>query len=715
MPRRVQPAPHRSRGCWRAPSLGAGPRSMGQSGPYRRRVGTRRHHRAHGTLVRLRWPVANSPPSPPSPPIRTRPGCKEQVVPSKNRSWSPERSSQLYQVQGWGSDYFCVTDSGHVMVRPDPRQDLSVDLYELVGDLTGRGLDLPLLIRFSDIVADRIRRINECFRRAIGEYEYGGTYRGVFPVKVNQQRHLVEEVVEAGRPWQFGLEAGSKPELLIALSAMHDTGGLIICNGYKDLKYIETALVAQQFDKTVIVVLERIEELDLVFKASERLGIAPLLGVRAKLTAKGVGRWADSAGERAKFGLTTAEIVYVLDRLGERKMLDCLQLLHFHIGSQISSIIPIKNAMQEASNIYVEIAKMGAKMGYLDVGGGLAIDYDGSKTDFHASRNYTLHEYAADVVAHIQTACAKANVMPPTIVSESGRAIAAHHSVLVVEVVGVSEVRYGEPTEPDRESNRLLRDLYDTYQGIVPKNVQESWHDANQAKEEAQSLFKYGYLGLRERAQAERLYWHCCEKLQSTLTRMKQIPEELQHLEGTLSAIYYCNFSVFQSAPDVWAIDQLFPVMPIHRLEEEPSINARLADVTCDSDGMIDHFIDVEDEKQTLCLHSYDSNQPYYLGMFLTGAYQEILGDMHNLFGDTNAVHVKLTEDGYTVQHVVKGDSVSQVLRYVGYNPESMVEAVRHQTERAVAGGKLTNQQVKTLMQHYEESLRGYTYLTSDE
>ncbi len=635
-----------------------------------------------------------------------------------NRSsvlWLPEKSAQLYQVQGWGSEYFSVSDLGHVMVRPDPRQELAVDLYELVGDLTMRGLDLPLLIRFSDIVADRIRRINECFRRAIGEYEYAGTYRGVYPVKVNQQRHLVEEVVEAGRPWQFGLEAGSKPELLIALAAMHDAGGLIICNGYKDSKYIETALVAQKFDKTVIIVLERIEELELVLHASEKLGISPLLGVRAKLTAKGVGRWADSAGERAKFGLTTAEIVHVIDRLGEKNMLGCLQLLHFHIGSQVSSIIPIKNAMQEASNIYVELAKMGAAMGYIDVGGGLAIDYDGSKTDFHASRNYTMHEYAADVVAHIQAACSKASVQPPTIVSESGRAIAAHHSVLVFEVVGANEIRFGDAVEPPKDSQRLLRDLYETYQGIVPKNVQESWHDANQAKEEAQSLFKYGYLSLRERAQAERLYWHCCEKLQHTLRRMKLVPEELQHLESSLSSIYYCNFSVFQSAPDVWAIDQLFPTMPIHRLDEEPTIRARLADMTCDSDGIIDHFIDLEDEKHTLDVHTYDPQQPYYLGMFLTGAYQEILGDMHNLFGDTNAVNVKLMEDGYKVRHVIKGDSVSEVLRYVGYDPASMVEAVRHQTERAVAAGKLTNQQVKTLMQHYEESLRGYTYLTSND
>ncbi len=634
---------------------------------------------------------------------------------SPNGAWSPQRSAELYQIRGWGAPYFSINAKGHVEVCADPRRERSINLYELTGELKTRGFDLPLLVRFSDVVGDRIRKLNESFRRAIEEYEYDGTYRGVFPVKVNQQRHLVEEIVEFGRPWQYGLEAGSKPELLIALAVMQDKGGLVICNGYKDLTYIETALVAQKFDKTVIVVLERFEELELVVRASERLGIAPLLGVRAKLTAKGIGRWAASAGDRAKFGLTTAEIVQVVDQLAALNMLDCLQLLHFHVGSQISSIIPIKNALQEASNIYVELAKMGAKMGYLDIGGGLAIDYDGSKTDFHASKNYSLSEYAADVVAHIQDACAKAEVKPPTIVSESGRAVAAHHSVLIFEVVGVNEVRFGEPQDPGPSAHRLLQELYETYQGILPKNVQESWHDANQAKEEAQSLFKYGYVSLRERAQAERLYWHCCEKLQQTLRRMKQVPEELYDLDRTLGAIYYCNFSIFQSAPDVWAIDQLFPIMPIHRLGEEPTVSATLADLTCDSDGMIDNFIDVEEEKHTLEVHPVRPGEPYFLGMFLNGAYQEILGDMHNLFGDTNAVHVRLTESGYQIRHVIKGDSIAEVLRYVEYDPDQMVEAVRRQAERAVSAGELTNVQMRTLMRHYEESLRSYTYLTSEE
>ena len=628
--------------------------------------------------------------------------------------WTPKDSSERYQVRGWGLPYFFVNERGHVEVRPDGRTERAVDLYALAQDLTARGLVLPLLVRFSDIVAHRIERINDSFQRAITEYDYEGSYRGVYPVKVNQQRHLVEEVVEFGRPWHFGLEAGSKPELLIALATMEDTGGLIICNGYKDARYIETALIAQQFERKVIVVLERLEELELVVKASQALNIRPLLGVRARLTAKGVGRWQNSSGDRAKFGLSSAEMVELVDRLARYEMLDCLQLLHFHIGSQVSSIIPIKNALSEASNLYVELAKMGCRMGYFDVGGGLAVDYDGSKTDFHASKNYHLDEYAADVVDHIQSACLKAELPMATIISESGRAIAAHHSVLIFDVVGANEVRFGEPKEPEPGSHRLLEELYETYQGILPKNVQESWHDASQAKDEAQNLFKYGYMSLRERAQADRLFWHCCEKIQDTLGRVKFIPEELQDLEQATSSIYYCNFSVFQSAPDVWAINQLFPVIPIHRLDEEPTVRAKLADLTCDSDGMIDHFIDLEDERRTLDVHPYREDEPYYLGMFLNGAYQEILGDLHNLFGDTNAVHVRLTGDGYQIRHVVKGDSVGEVLQYVEYSPSSMMESVRHQAERALARGKLTNEQMRTLMRHYEESLGSYTYLMED-
>jgi arginine decarboxylase len=632
-------------------------------------------------------------------------------------AWSIQKSAELYQVRGWGHPYFTINRAGHVEVVPDPeRAHLRIDLHDLVKDLEARGLELPLLLRFSDVLKDRVRRINECFAQAISEYQYKGTYRCVFPVKVNQQKHVIDEVVEFGAPWRLGLEAGSKPELLIALAAEQEAGGLVICNGYKDQKYIETALLSQRFDKTVIVVLERIEELEFTLRAFQKTGIRPTLGVRAKLSSRGMGRWADSTGDRAKFGLTASEIVEVVDRLQERDMLDCLQLLHFHAGSQISSIIPIKQAVREAANIYVELAKMGANMKFLDVGGGLAVDYDGSKTDFHASKNYNIQEYAYDVVAAILEACTRADLPHPTIISESGRAIAAHQSVLVFEVVGKSEVRFGSPQDPGPQAHRILQQLYETHQGIAPKNLQESFHDALQSKEEAESLFKYGYLGLRERAQAERLFWACCEKIANFARTMKRVPEEILQLDQVMAAIYYGNFSVFQSIPDSWAIDQLFPIMPIHRLEEEPTVKATIADLTCDSDGKIDHFIDVEDVRRVLPMHHWREGERYFVGIFLNGAYQEILGDLHNLFGDTHAVHVRLDgEGGYEVSHVVKGDTITQVLEYVEYEPGAMIERVRRQAERARRQGLITFDQVKLLMKHYEESLGSYTYLTQDD
>ena len=633
---------------------------------------------------------------------------------SQAGNWSVKKSAKLYQIKGWGEPYFTINADGHIEVRPDPTQDRAIDLYNLAMQLGERGLDLPLLIRFPNILQDRIRQLNQCFENAITEYGYEGKYRGVFPIKVNQQRHLVEEIVKFGRPWRFGLEAGSKPELLIALAAMEDEDGFIICNGYKDLAYLEAALVAQRFDNTVVVVLERIEELELAFRASEKLGIRPCLGVRAKLSSKGIGRWADSAGDRAKFGLSMSEIVRVVDELAKRDMLDCLQLLHFHLGSQVSSIIPVKNAMREAGQIYVELMKMGCEMRFIDVGGGLAVDYDGSKTDFRASMNYDLQEYAYDVVAGIQEACEKAALRPPTIVSESGRSIAAYQSVLVFDALGVDRVDFEDPAEPSAEEHRILDELYETWRGIQPKNVQESWHDAQQALEEARSLFKFGYLGMRDLARAEQLFWSCCEKIRQSMKRLKYVPEELHEVDELMGAIYYCNFSLFQSAPDIWAMDHLFPFMPIHRLDEEPTIRGRLADVTCDSDGIVDHFIDVEEVQHSLDLHPVQSGQPYLLGMFLGGAYQEILGDLHNLFGDTNAVHVRLEEYGYSVANVIKGDAIDEVLRYLQYDPEEMVERVRKQAERALNQGRMTLPQLRTFMRHYEESLRGYTYLKGD-
>ena len=631
--------------------------------------------------------------------------------------WSVSKSADLYQIRGWGNPYFTINDLGRVQVVPDPtRPEHTIDLFELVNDLDARGLELPLLLRFSDVLKDRVKRINECFHKAITEYEYKGLYRGVFPVKVNQQKHFIDEVVEFGAPWRLGLEAGSKPELLIALAAEQEPGGLVICNGYKDQKYIETALLAQRFDKTVIVVLERIEELDLMMRAFKKTGIRPCIGVRAKLGSKGVGRWADSVGDRAKFGLTASEIVEVVDRLQQDDMLDCLQLLHYHAGSQLSSIISVKTAIREAANIYCELAKMGAGMKYLDVGGGLAVDYDGSKSDFHASKNYNIQEYAYDIVAAIAEACTKVDIAHPIIISESGRAIAAHQSVLVFEIVGKNEVRFGMPVEPDAKAHKVLKQLFETYGGVQPKNLQEAFHDATQIKEEADSLFKFGYLSLRERAQAEKLFWACCERILEAAKKLKRIPDEIVQLEQMMASIYYGNFSVFQSIPDSWAIDQLFPIMPIHRLDQEPTVKATLADLTCDSDGKVDHFIDIEDVKRVLPVHPFSEDQRYYMGIFLNGAYQEILGDLHNLFGDTNAVHVRLDDEGgYEIGHFVKGDEIREVLSYVEYEPGVMVERVRRQAERARRQGLITFDQVKLLMKHYEDSLGSYTYLTADE
>ena len=630
-------------------------------------------------------------------------------------SWTVEKSAELYQIRGWGMPYFRINELGHIEIRPEPDVDRGIDLYDLTHQLSQRGIELPILIRFPGILQHRIKLINQCFEKAISEYAYQGRYRGVFPIKVNQQRHLVDEIVSAGAAWQFGLEAGSKPELLIALAAMDDNDGFIICNGYKDRVYIETALIASQFDNTVVIVLERVDELELALRATKKLNIRPVLGIRAKLSSKGMGRWADSAGDRAKFGLSTSEIVTVVDRLQQQGMLDCLQLLHFHIGSQVSSIIPWKNAMREASQLYVELVKMGCAMGYLDVGGGLAVDYDGSRSDFRASRNYEVQEYANDVVAGIQDACDKAGVQAPTIVNECGRAIAAYQSVLVFDAVGeLHDIDPMQPTQPGADAHRVQTELWETWRAVKPKNVQESWHDATQALEEARSLFKFGYLSLRQLAESERLFRACCERIRTKMAEKKRIPEELEKLDELLGTIYYCNFSLFQSAPDIWAMDQLFPIVPIHRLDEEPTVKARLADLTCDSDGVIQKFIDVEDIQSALDVHRVQPGQAYLMAMFLGGAYQETLGDLHNLFGDTNAVHVRLEDYGYSVANVIKGDAIDEVLRYLQYDPEDMVERVRKQAEHAFNAGRMTIEQLRMFMRHYEKSLRGYTYLKGD-
>jgi len=627
-------------------------------------------------------------------------------------SWTIEDSENLYRIQGWGEPYFSINAAGHVTVSPKGDRGGSLDLFELVNALKQRNLGLPLLIRFSDILEDRIERLNACFAKAIARYSYPGVYRGVFPVKCNQQRHLVEDLVRFGRPHQFGLEAGSKPELLIALATLNTPGALLICNGYKDREYIETAMLAQRLGQRPIIVLEQVEEIQLVIHASRKLGIQPVLGLRAKLSSKGIGRWGDSAGDRAKFGLTVPEVLRAVEQLEAANMLGSLQLLHFHIGSQISSISVIKDALREASQIYVELVRLGANMQYLDVGGGLGVDYDGSKTNFHTSKNYNMQNYANDVVAEIKEACSERNLPVPTLISESGRAIASHQSVLIFNALGTSDVSAIIPTPSQEKEHLILRNLYEVYQSIDLENYQEAYHDAIQFKEEAISLFGFGYLSLSDRACAEQLYWACCKKILAIIRQQDYVPDDLEDLEKIMASIYYVNLSVFQSAPDSWAIDQLFPIMPIHRLNEEPTKRGILADLTCDSDGKIDQFIDLRDIKSVLELHPLKPGEPYYLGMFLNGAYQEIMGNLHNLFGDTNTVHIHLSPKGYQIEHVVKGDTMKEVLGYVQYDPEDLLENIRKQAENALQEKQITLQEAQLLLQNYERSLRSYTYLS---
>lgn len=638
---------------------------------------------------------------------------KSHAITSVEKPWTIEQSEELYRIKGWGEPYYSINALGHVTVSPKGDRGGSLDLYELIEALRRRNLSLPLVIRFSDILEDRIERLNACFARAIARYNYGGVYRGVFPVKCNQHRHLVEDLVRFGAPYQFGLEAGSKPELMIALATLTTPGALLICNGYKDREYVETAILASRLGQTSIIVIEQVDEVQMVIDASRKLGIEPVVGVRAKLSTKGSGRWGCSTGDRAKFGLTIPEMLAAVEKLSEAGLLNSLQLLHFHIGSQISSISVIKDAIREASQIYVELLKLGANMKYLDVGGGLAVDYDGSKSKYHASKNYNMQNYANDIVAEVKEACEERSMPVPTLISESGRAIASHQSVLVFDVLGVSDVSTGTPPEVTEKEHLILRNLYETYQSIALLNYQEAYHDAIQFKEEAISLFNFGYLSLPERAKAERLYWACCEKIREILRLQNYVPDELEDLEQTMASIYYVNLSVFQSAPDSWAIDQLFPIMPIHRLDEEPTERATLADLTCDSDGKIDQFIDLQATKPVLEVHTLKPDQPYYLGMFLGGAYQEIMGNLHNLFGDTNAVHIKLTPTGYQIEHVVKGDTMTQVMGYVEYDAEDLIESIRQQTEQALHDKRITIEESQLLLQNYERGLTGYTYLSS--
>ena len=628
------------------------------------------------------------------------------------RAWTIKDSFELYNVGGWGREFFSINEAGRIQVTPAGPNSTRIDLKELVDDLRERGVNLPVLIRFSDILRTRVELLCGSFQQAIVENDYKGTYRGVYPIKVNQQRHVVEELIEYGRPYNLGLEAGSKPELLVALALQENPDALILCNGYKDRAFIETAMLAQKLGRKVIITMDRMGELDTIIAASRELDIKPIIGVRARLSTKGAGKWVESTGDRSKFGLTTTEMVAAVERLRAEGMLESLQLLHFHIGSQITAIRAIKDALREASRIFVELYKLGANVRYMDCGGGLGVDYDGSQTNFHSSVNYTLQEYAADVVSQVAEACNATGVPHPDIVTESGRALTAHHSVLVYNVLDTNQMLLGHiPASLAKDEHRVIQQLYETYDSVSGKNFQESYHDILQLKEEGITAFNLGFLDLKARARVEQLFYATIEKILKIVRELDYVPDELEGLERQLADTYYCNFSLFQSLPDHWAVRQLFPTLPIDRLNKQPTRRAILADLTCDSDGKMDQFIDLRDVKHYLELHPVNG-EPYYLATFLVGAYQEILGDLHNLFGDTDAVHVKIDGDDYTVEHVVEGDSVTEVLSYVQYSKEDLISRVRKAMDAALRDRRLTPAESGRLMRRYEEALDGYTYLT---
>ncbi len=625
--------------------------------------------------------------------------------------WTSVDAVELYDVARWGKGYFSVGDNGHMYVHPGKDPLRRISLKELIDSLVLRGINLPVLLRFGEIIKHRMGEIHQAFRNAIREHNFNGDYCCVFPIKVNQQRHVVEEVYKYGKPYGFGLEAGSKPELLAVLG-IADNDTPIVCNGFKDDEYIEMLMLSRKIGRNITPIIEKYTELDLILKYAQRLGVRPTIGVRIKLASRGSGRWKSSGGYRSKFGLTVSEALRVLETLKEMGMEDCLTLLHFHLGSQITNIRQVKAAVTEAARVYTELKKAGAGLTLLDVGGGLGIDYDGSQTDFESSVNYTLQEYANDVVYHIQHICDEAGVPHPTIITESGRAVAAYHSMLIFNVLGVSG--FGDEAVPSKlpeDAETPLVDLLDTYNSLTKRNMLEAFHDAQQSLDSALNLFSLGYMSLEQRRDAENLYWAICRRVLKTARELDVFPEEFEGLDSMLSDTYFCNFSLFQSMPDSWAVKQLFPVMPIHRLNEKPTRHAVLGDISCDSDGKIDQFIDRRDVKKTLPLHSFNG-EPYYLGAFLVGAYQEILGDLHNLFGDTNAVHVSLNESGEVVlDEVIPGDTVREVLDYVQFSTRTLQERFRRDVETAVREGKIGVEESGRLRRYYEEGLHGYTYL----
>lgn len=631
--------------------------------------------------------------------------------------WSVADSARTYGIDHWSQGYFSITPEGTVAVHPTCEKDRKIDLKKLVDELRERDIQPPLLVRFTDILRTRVARIHQAFSNAIKDNDYKGLYRCVYPIKVNQQRHVVEEILDFGREYGFGLEAGSKPELLAVMALVGDDKTPIICNGFKDDEFIEAVILATKIGKNIIPVVEKFSELELIVKYAKQHNVKPSVGVRVKLSAKGAGRWEQSGGVRSKFGLFISEVMEALEYLRRNDMGECLNLLHFHLGSQINNIRNIKNAIIELTRVYVEMQRLGAGLQFIDVGGGLGVDYDGSRSNFESSINYGVQEYANDVVFHIKEICDQAGVAHPTIISESGRAMVAYHSVLVFNVLGWSGFkRFDLPnTLSHGEREELpapVQNLFDTYCGITDANCAEYYHDAQIAKDMVLNLFNLGYCSLEHRSLAERLFWGICAKVLSSVRKLDYVPEEFNGLEAMLSDTYFCNFSIFQSMPDSWAIDHLFPIMPIHRLDEEPTCRGILADITCDSDGKVDRFIDKRHVKHVLEMHPYEHGKEYYLAAFLVGAYQEILGDLHNLLGDTNAVHVTIDEQGRpSIDEVIEGDTVREVLHYVQFNADDLMRTMRKSVERALRDSKLTLDESRVLLKFYENGLEGYTYL----
>lgn len=630
--------------------------------------------------------------------------------------WTPAQSAALYRVDAWSEGFFSVSTDGNLLVHPRLTKGATIEIPTLVGELERRGLRRPMLIRFSDILATRIEGLAECFKEAIAEHGYAGKWRGVYPIKVNQQAQVVEEIIEYGAHLGVGLEAGSKPELLIALALLDTPNALLICNGYKDRAYVETALLAQRLGRNPIIVIDRYREIELVIKSAAVLGIRPHIGLRARLSTVGAGRWIESSGSHSKFGLSADELVKAIDRLRAEDMLDCVELLHFHIGSQITTIRAHKEALREAMRVYVGLHQLGANsLHLLDVGGGLGVDYIGAGTDDPSSMNYSQQEYANDVVFAAEQACSEVSIPAPDIITESGRAMVAHHSMLIFDVIGVNR----DPIPPelekcDEEDHAVLHSLFEAVRDISPDNLTESYHDLIHGRDEAASLFSLGYLDLPGRAKSERLFYSGCVQIGAILSQIGESPEEFEDLHQLLTDTYFGNFSVFQSMPDAWAVKQVFPIVPIHRLAEEPTRRGVVADLTCDSDGRLDRFIGESEDQPTIRLHPWNGS-PYLLAVCLVGAYQEILGDLHNLFGDTDAVHVRLDGDrGYTIEHLVEGDDVTDVLSYVQYDRRHLIERVRKLIEQALRDGRISLEDSALLRRRYVRGLAGYTYLRDE-